>query len=105
MPITVAPLRFASRSTSMTGRMSTLHGVRHNGIPLSLSDTNFVELLRAAGYRTALVGKSHLQNFTGQTLVDYMQFFASYHKAAGNYYWDASGEILPCSSKSFNAAS
>jgi len=51
-----------NRATLMTGRMPSLHGVRHNGIPLSLRSTTFVELLAAAGYGTALVGKSHLQN-------------------------------------------
>lgn len=61
-----APLCMPNRSTIMTGRMPTLHGVRHNGIPLSLNATTFVDVLRAAGYRTALVGKSHLQNFTGE---------------------------------------
>ncbi|HUB98133.1 MAG TPA: sulfatase-like hydrolase/transferase [Stellaceae bacterium] len=59
------PICMPNRATLMTGRMPSLHGVRHNGIPLSLSATNFVELLRRAGYRTSLVGKSHLQNMTG----------------------------------------
>ena len=36
-----------NRATIMTGRMPTLHGVRHNGIPLSLDQTTFVERLRA----------------------------------------------------------
>src|SRR4051812_7605692 len=49
----------------MTGRMPSAHGVRANGIPLSLGSVTVVDLLAAAGYRTALVGKSHLQNFTG----------------------------------------
>ena len=35
-----------------------------NGIPLSMNSVTFVDLLRDAGYRTALIGKSHLQNFT-----------------------------------------
>lgn len=51
-----------NRATLMTGRMPSLHGVRYNGIPLSHQSVTFVELLRAFGYRTALVGKSHLQN-------------------------------------------
>ena len=38
--------------------------VRSNGIPLSMDAVTFVDLLRDAGYRTALIGKSHLQNFT-----------------------------------------
>lgn len=60
------PICMPNRCTIMTGRMPSVHGVRHNGIPLSLDATTFVEVLRAAGYRTALVGKSHLQNFTGE---------------------------------------
>ena len=32
--------------------------------PLSLQSNTFVDALRAAGYATALVGKSHLQNFS-----------------------------------------
>ena len=56
------PICMPNRATLMTGRMPSSHGVRHNGIPLSLRATTFVELLREAGYRTAMVGKSHLQN-------------------------------------------
>ena len=53
----------SNRATLMTGRLPSLHGVVHNGINLSREHTTFVELLRAAGYATALVGKSHLQSF------------------------------------------
>jgi len=60
-----SPICMPNRASLLTGRMPSLHGVRHNGIPLSLKATNFVELLRRAGYGTALVGKSHLQNITG----------------------------------------
>ena len=60
-----SPICMPNRSTLMTGRMPSLHGVRHNGIPLSLDLTTFPEVLRAHGYRTALIGKSHLQNMTG----------------------------------------
>ena len=59
------PVCMCNRATIMTGRMPSLHGGRHNGIPLSRDDVTFVDLLRAAGYRTGLVGKSHLQNMTG----------------------------------------
>jgi len=58
------PVCMPNRASLMTGRMPSLHGVRHNGIPLSRDHVTFVELLAAAGYRTGLVGKSHLQNFT-----------------------------------------
>jgi arylsulfatase A-like enzyme len=60
------PVCMPNRATLMTGRMPSLHGVRSNGIPLPLLANTFVDALRASGYATALVGKSHLQNFTGQ---------------------------------------
>jgi len=60
------PVCMPNRATLMTGRMPSLHGVRSNGIPLALDANTFVDALRASGYATALIGKSHLQNFTGQ---------------------------------------
>ncbi|HEY3917039.1 MAG TPA: sulfatase-like hydrolase/transferase [Stellaceae bacterium] len=60
-----SPICMPNRATLFTGRMPSVHGVRHNGIPLSLDATTFVEMLRRAGYATALIGKSHLQNMTG----------------------------------------
>jgi arylsulfatase A-like enzyme len=59
------PVCMCNRASILTGRMPSLHGVRHNGIPLSVDSTTFVALLRARGYRTALIGKSHIQNMTG----------------------------------------
>lgn len=59
------PICMPNRASIMTGRMSSVHGARHNGIPLSKDHTTFVELLRDAGYETGLIGKSHLQSFTG----------------------------------------
>ncbi len=58
------PICMPNRATLVTGRMPSLHGVRHNGIELPLDSVTVPELLAGAGYRTALVGKSHLQNFT-----------------------------------------
>jgi arylsulfatase A-like enzyme len=60
-----SPICMPNRATLMTGRMPSVHGVRHNGMPLSLDATTFVDRLRLGGYRTALIGKSHLQNMTG----------------------------------------
>jgi len=59
-----SPICMVNRATFMTGRMPSLHGVRHNGIPLGREQTTFVELLRAAGYSTGLIGKCHLQNMS-----------------------------------------
>lgn len=56
------PVCMPNRATLMTGRMPSNHGVRHNGIPLHPQSNTFVHLLRQAGYRTVMVGKSHLQN-------------------------------------------
>lgn len=58
------PVCMPNRATLVTGRMPSLHGVRHNGIPLSLQNNTFVDLMRHEGYRTGLMGKSHLQNMT-----------------------------------------
>ena len=57
------PVCMPNRATLMTGRMPSVHGVRSNGSPLSLLSNTFVDALRASGYATTLIGKSHLQNF------------------------------------------
>jgi len=59
------PVCMPNRSTLMTGRMPSVHGARGNGLPLPLNSNTFVGALGAGGYATALVGKSHLQNFSG----------------------------------------
>jgi arylsulfatase A-like enzyme len=58
------PICMPNRASLMTGRMPSLHGARHNGIPLSLSATTFVDILAAGGWRTALIGKCHLQSMS-----------------------------------------
>lgn len=59
-----SPICMPNRASLLTGRYPSVHGVRHNGIPLSLRATTFVEVLRQAGYATALVGKAHIQGMT-----------------------------------------
>jgi len=59
-----------NRATIMTGQSVTQHGVRVNGIPISLDAVCFPHLLHAAGYETALFGKSHFQNFTTEKPVE-----------------------------------
>ncbi len=64
------PICMPNRIAILTGRMPSVNGSRHNGIPLALDAVTFVDLLRAAGYHTGLVGKSHAQNITGRNLAD-----------------------------------
>src|SRR4029453_9572878 len=58
-----SPVCQPNRASLMTGRMRSVHGGGSNAIPLARNAVTFVDLLRDAGYRTALIGKSHLQNF------------------------------------------
>lgn len=51
-----------NRATLMTGRTPTVNGVQTNGLSLPLDSNTFVHVLRDNGYKTALYGKSHLQN-------------------------------------------
>jgi arylsulfatase A-like enzyme len=64
-----APVCMPNRASLMTGRMPSVHGARSNGLPLSLRANTFVDALRASGYATALVGKSHLQNFSSDPAI------------------------------------
>src|SRR5262245_56574279 len=78
-----SPVCMPNRASLMTGRMPSVHGVRSNGIPLSMNAVTFVDLFRHAGYRTALIGKSHLQNFTQHApLIKRPPPRAGYHDAS-----------------------
>lgn len=57
------PVCMPNRASFMTGRMPSVHGLRHNGCTLSRRANTFVDVLAAGGYRTASIGKSHLQPF------------------------------------------
>lgn len=103
-----SPVCMPNRASLMTARLPSSHGVRSNGIPLDTRHVTFVELLRDAGYRTALIGKSHLQNFTGRpAILQPPQTRPGYHRAAGDlaeamrhghdagYRQEAPGEAAP----------
>jgi arylsulfatase A-like enzyme len=56
------PVCMPNRSSIMTGRMPTAHGVIFNDRSLDWGANTFVRRFRGAGYKTALIGKSHLQH-------------------------------------------
>ncbi|MGH1492417.1 MAG: sulfatase family protein [Acidimicrobiales bacterium] len=56
------PVCMPNRSTLITGRMPSNHGVITNDRSLEWGTNTYVRRLRACGYRTGLLGKSHLQN-------------------------------------------
>lgn len=64
-----SPICMPNRATFLTGRMPSVNGVRHNGLPLPLEAVTVADLLREAGYRTALIGKAHLQSQSPRAVV------------------------------------
>ena len=58
------PVCMPNRASFMTGRFPSVHGLRYNGCLLSKRANTFVDVLKAGGYATATMGKSHLQPFT-----------------------------------------
>ena len=56
------PVCMPNRSTIMTGRMPTAHGVIFNERSLDWGANTFVRRFRKSGYQTGLIGKSHLQH-------------------------------------------
>ncbi|HAD27097.1 MAG TPA: sulfatase [Rhodobacteraceae bacterium] len=61
---TASPVCMPNRASLLTGRYPSLHGLRYNGCVLPENATTFVDLLANDGYKTAAIGKSHLQPFT-----------------------------------------
>ena len=56
------PICMPNRSTIMTGRMPSVHGVIFNDRSLEWGASTHVRQFRDAGWRTGLIGKSHLQH-------------------------------------------
>ncbi len=52
-----------SRSTIITGQAPSTHGVWMNGVPLPADAPSVAQVLKDAGYKTALIGKPHFEPF------------------------------------------
>ena len=63
-----SPICMPNRGAIFTGRFPSVNGLRHNGLPLPADANTFVDVLRAGGYHTASIGKSHLQPFTDRPI-------------------------------------
>ena len=75
-----SPVCMPNRASLMTCRMPSSNGVRSLGIPLSHDNVTFVDLMRDAGYDTALIGKSHLQTVTDWPVkLDPPEYREGYH--------------------------
>ena len=63
-----SPVCMPNRGAIFTGRYPSVNGLRHNGLPLPADANTFVDVLRAGGYCTASIGKSHLQPFNNRPI-------------------------------------
>lgn len=55
-----------SRAAFLTGRYNHANGITNNGTPFPADAVTHATLLRAAGYKTAYIGKWHMGNQRGQ---------------------------------------
>ena len=76
-----------SRATMLTGQYPATHGVWMNGVPLPVDAPSVARVLRDAGYRTALIGKSHFQPY----LDPFARFDENRMGIAGTHQADARG--------------
>ena len=81
------PVCMPNRSSLMTGRMPTAHGVVFNDRSLEWGASTHVRQFRAQGYRTGLFGKSHLQHGMSRNSMNPAPFTPTVDHGYGNE-WD-----------------
>ena len=84
------PICMPNRSSIMTGRMPSAHGVVFNDRSLEPGANTHVRQFRAAGYRTALIGKSHLQHGMSRNAA----FPSGLSEGAVDDYWPTGWDTL-----------
>ena len=55
-----APVCGPSRMSFYTGRYMASHGSTYNGVPLSIGEKTLGDYLRPLGFKTGLIGKTHM---------------------------------------------
>jgi arylsulfatase A-like enzyme len=89
-----SPVCAPSRAGLMTGRYQHRFGVRSNRDDMPGRETTIAEILRAAGYRTGMVGKWHLGRGDLGPLNQGFEEFTGYENNASLYEREM-GEYLP----------
>jgi arylsulfatase A-like enzyme len=84
-----------NRATLLTGKYGHRHGVLRNGSVFDASQTTVVDLLKAAGYRTAIIGKWHLTSSPGDAGFDYWNIFADGQPPYANPNFNRNGVVTP----------
>jgi arylsulfatase A-like enzyme len=84
-----------NRATLLTGKYGHRHGVLRNGDVFDGSQTTVVDLLRSAGYRTAIIGKWHLVSSPGDAGFDYWNVFAAGTISYQDPIFDRNGVVTP----------
>ncbi len=89
----VTSLCSPSRAAILTGRYGSSNGVTSLDGPLRAGEVTVAKHLRAAGYRTAHVGKWHIGGTPAGAGFDFACFFRSNGRFTGREVWD-NGRVL-----------
>ena len=84
-----------NRATLLTGKYGHRHGVLRNEDVFDGSQTTVAHLLKAAGYRTAIIGKWHLISSPGEAGFDYWNVFVDSNPPYANPNFDRNGVVTP----------